>query len=361
MPENKKLLPYVAGGAAAIGTFAAARRLNFRGLTEAQKAARGSFHVGSYDPSKPKTLGQKILHHLRLGDTKHHMVGQRKYVPGAYYHEAEPMAKSVLPKAGVSYNVDPQRNIANVLQDKVRYGKLKSDGSILPAQTVREFVKSRLGRDAKDVKELRSVIDKNIPTRYIKKIRDEASKGLHMGKPSTRVSDYQKLYRSPDKYLIQPKIKADPVVYKGKKGLSGEVRLDFLVDSGIVKPIQKLPRYPAGKAPDSKLPISFKNLAKAFSLTSRQIQPELQKIVSKNPKVFKDRAILGADVIRDKKGKIRVIEINDQSGLYDVYPPGAHRLYKAVTGRDTKVVAGLKGLAVGTGTTLVGKRERKKS
>jgi hypothetical protein len=92
---------------------------------------------------------------------------------------------------------------------------------------------------------------------------------------------------------------------------------------------------------------------------SKDLEKGLQEVWNKNPQLkSKSPSVLGADILTDKKGKNWAVEINDQSGFFH---PGynasgtfmSHKLYKHITGRDTRVVSALKGTAV-AGATAIG-------
>ena len=88
-----------------------------------------------------------------------------------------------------------------------------------------------------------------------------------------------------------------------------------------------------------------------------ETQRAVQSLITKNPSKFKGKQfVLGADVARDTKGKLKIIEINDQSGFLHPDLVGhkgqVHDFYKAVTGRDTRFRAGQKAVAAGVGTSV---------
>jgi hypothetical protein len=83
----------------------------------------------------------------------------------------------------------------------------------------------------------------------------------------------------------------------------------------------------------------------------RQLQPHLEKL----PAQTRQEMLLGMDVVRTPGGQFRVIETNPMGGQSGFLQPDVthaptlapHRVYKAITGRESKPLAAAKALAGG--------------
>jgi len=107
------------------------------------------------------------------------------------------------------------------------------------------------------------------------------------------------------------------------------------------------------------------------SFDRADLEKKIQTVWSQNKQVqSKSPLLLGADVVSDKKGKKWMIEVNDQSGFLHPailnYNIGqSHKVYKAITGRDTTLVSAAKGIAAagatGAALSLAGKKKEQVS
>lgn len=236
--------------------------------------------------------------------------------------------------------------ITKYFQDKYNFSKTDKSGVILKSKRLdlsKVNTSEELYSKLKNIKE----------NKYIKPSVDFAGQGAHISNKDLSTfknlkynelspklkSKLNALLKEKENYIVQDTI---PLRLANSVGNNlrpvEESRFNFMVDKGKIKPIYDVKRWnfgslPFNGAPDSKLEKQFYSFAK--------------KYVKNNPKIFKDNFVLGADVVRDTSGKMRVIELNDQSGFLHG-PLGPAKLYKAMSGNDTPIISAAKAVAGGT-------------
>jgi hypothetical protein len=427
--EKKKGLPGLAiagiAGAVGIGSALAFRR-GFN-KTPAQIASKGKLtwtvppEVLKRETTHPKTIAEKIKKQISYDDIQFLNVSRKNKVPkrveGALYNEAELDARHIIPKADISYNVNPK--IVESLQNKENYGKMK--GKMVPQATgLTSVLKKKNYTPNGILTELAGTKEKV----YYKPREGEASAGewhfdtdqfkRMQGDPKyyvKRKTELNYLTKHPDEYIAQKhidveKIKSGPdighpvserrvhfAVHDNKVSIMGpklprwfeskDIQLSTnkslitgtgaiagaatgMVTSDTDNPKKTLRRGLIGAAIGGGATFgAAKILEHGVSVPTFYMRPDkkelekgIQEIWSKNPRLkSKTPSILGADVLTDKAGKKHIIEINDQSGYLHPDAPttflATQSMYKHITGKDTKVMAAAKGTLVG-GATAAG-------
>jgi hypothetical protein len=238
------------------------------------------------------------------------------------------------------WNMD-RKIVDKVFQDKLQFGRLKHP-SIAPTKSLATV----RGTKAMDDAELAHLLAKKRKDVYIKPRKEYASgAGGHISSRDIREELKQgktpaivhKLRYEPEKYVVQPHLDFD----YGK-----EQRIHIAVQNGKARPIgMRQSRYGLFTSMGKDVPTG-PEAAKAFNET-----------VKRNPRLAKQlkgkNMVLGGDIAKDSKGQLKQIEWNDQSG-FQYYPEVGHGIYRAVTGADSRVVAGAKGLAIGAVTVGTG-------
>jgi hypothetical protein len=385
MPKNEKNKYIIPGLAAAVGaaTYAVARKA--WNPTALQRASKGKLtwvsDAGTRKIMSGKNPLSRTLKNIFYGDidvTSVDKLKNVKKVEGALYADIDVLGKTPnLPKADIGLNT-ASHIIREKLQNKIEFSRLKDPThSIVPGRAFSEAVGSPKSK-AKFLEAFSKIRNKH----YIKPTVDYASRQEgHF--PSSVISEIQEhykltgevpkqyrkavghLFKNQSKYVIQPEVDYERISSGMDKGKPRhEFRVEFSVHKNKVSPVNITGRNAdwAGGV----IPINKSHADKKFISST---MGSLQRIVKANPKVFKERSfLLGADVIKDVKGKTRIVEINDQSGNLDpailtvnYRPNTAHNLYKKVTGRDTKVTAGIKAIATSTvvgSTALIERKEK---
>lgn len=352
-------------GAAGLGGFFMFRK--GKPVNKVQQLARGRLNWVTEYPSRfttdRKTFLDRVIGRLLYGDTKFYKVTSKadlKKLPrkleGATYYELDTkFPQKYFPKSDISLNQDLD-TINKVFQDKAYFSSLKGK-SIVKGTTVDK----KVGK-AKNQYEFFDKLLSNKKS-YIKPRQDgggsagyghlssaemEALREVIKTKGKVPNAYYRgildRIYKNPKKYVIQEEIELAKTPYGAPKT---ERRIDFVYHNGQVFPIQKHRRW------------------YGFDFTrvkNKEFKKEFENLVKANPSMKKklgDKAyLLGADVAKDKKGRLKIIEVNDQSGFLDptqVFDPfTGHRVYRRITGRDTKLVRGLKGTVAGTSAYVGG-------
>jgi hypothetical protein len=344
MTENtknkiKKILP-LAIGTGAFLTF----RKGFN-KTLSQIKSKGKFTWGLEDYEKPKKILDKIKERLAYGgDIKLVNPADKKIkkIEGAYYHDADAFTGPKPIKSDIGYNVDT-KTIRKVFQDKLNFGKIRNYGIVTETRGGNEYLKELgLKRTTKE-SDLYKALQGSKSNYYIKPRKDFGSMGAgHFTTRTLKTSKTtrKKFLKDPSKYVVQENLKFKP---------ERELRYHAIVNDGdvkVIRPTMSKQYYPA----------SLLN-------NPREVETGLSNIIRRNK--IKGNYIFGGDVAENQYGKIKFIELNDQSGF--LHPDtsvasllGPRHLYKAVTGKDTKGVAGIKALAAGAATNfIIKKRELK--
>lgn len=359
----------IGASAAALGV-GTAMALKYKKPTgELQRLSKGKLNWVTDVPSRfttdRKNILDKFVGKLLYGDTKFYKVENakdlkklpRKLEGTTYYELDKTYNPKLYPKSDISYN--KRTDVINkVFQNKTRFARLKGE-----AVAKGDSLSKKLGYP----KEFDSFIHRlsKQENMYIKPSSEFASKGkTHISSAdlktlSEKLKNKEPLnpelkkrleaaFKNQSKYVVQEEIPVKKYKIGPAKGMpKSERRIDFIYRKGKVIPIQKHRRW---------FGIDLSRI------NNKEFKQEFEKLVKQNPnlkKDLKDEAyILGADVVRDKNKKLKIIEINDQSGFLDptvnLDKYVAHRLFKKVTGRDTGTARALKGTAAGTGGFVAG-------
>lgn len=356
-----------AATALGVGTAIALKRTKH--LNAIQRLSKGKLNWVTDTPSRfttdRKNIIDKAIGKLMYGDTKFYRVENakdlkklpRKLEGATYYELGRSYDPKLYPKSNISYNKETKL-IDDIFQNKVEFARLKGD-SIAKGDRL-----SKKLRYPKDYATFVNRVSKKKNT-YIKPSTEYASKGKsHISsKELQSVSESLKnkkridpklnkklrsAYKDQSNYVIQEEIPVDRYKFGPAKGQpKSERRIDFIYRKGKVTPIQKHRRWVG-------LDIS--------KVDEKQFKHEFENLVKQNPKIRKasngEAYILGADVVKDKNKKLRIIEVNDQSGFIDPTVASdkyvAHRLFKRLTGKETGVSRIGKGTAVGLGSYTAG-------
>jgi len=356
-----------AATAVGVGTAIALKRA--KNLNAIQKLSKGNLNWVTDAPSRfttdRKNIIDKAVGKLMYGDTKFYRVENakdlkklpRKLEGATYYELGTSYNPKLYPKSDISYNKETKL-IDNIFQDKVQFARLKGD-SIAKGDRL-----SRKLRYPKDYPTFVNRMAKQKGT-YTKPSAEYASKGKsHISskdieslsenlKTKKRIDPklnkkLRTAFKDQGNYVMQEEIPLSRYKYGPAKGQpKSERRIDFIYRKGKVTPIQKHRRWVG-------LDIS--------RVEEKKFKNEFEKLVKQNPKIQKagngEAYILGADVVKDKSKKLRIIEVNDQSGFIDPTVASdkyvAHRLFKRITGRETGVSRIGKGTAIGVSTYTAG-------
>lgn len=164
----------------------------------------------------------------------------------------------------------------------------------------------------------------------------------HRNKPYLASHQYglSGIRKNPEKYIMQENINPDAA--------SREYRI-HTINGNVLDSVR---RFGALEGAPAK--------AFASDAEKREFESRVKKLLAGIPEFSdytdKRQVALAFDAVRDAGGKLRMIEINPNSGFvfpyhsfstkpFDYY--STHKMYKHITGRDSGYVAGLKGLAAG--------------
>lgn len=307
--------------------------LGVAGLTKKRTAAKvlnnkttKVFNWITDAPSRFTTDRKNIVDHavgkLLYGDTNFFKARNAKElnkIPkklhGATYFD---LSKTHITKNLPTSDVDLNKNkkiIDDLLQDKIQFSKLKNKGHIPKGDALSKTLKK-----PKTYNEFLTSISKQ-ENKYIKPANEFASKGkTHISNNdlisiknklvSKKLSNkLQQAYKNMDNYVIQDAVDFKTIKIGPSKGQpKTEKRVDILLHKGKASPIKTQSRW---ITPD------VTNKTKL----NKEVTNAVNYIVKNNAKLRnatkKDSFVLGVDVIKDKKNKLKIIEMNDQSGFLD--------------------------------------------
>lgn len=349
----------IAAGATA---YAGAR---YRPFSAAARKARKMPATMIYEsePGTKRNLLDTVRDYMVRGDFKQITIDEakslKKPLSGHVYFDVDQnLIPKKVPIAKDAVVFNRSNAIGDVLQDKLHFGQLKHP-TIMPTKTIHQHA----GKHHKDLLSFSKALVSQKRDWYYKPRSDYASGGGgHIDTQRIRTSMrrgvipkvVQRMYENPEGYIAQHAIDFVPT----RKGNPSEYRAHFHIAKGKVSPIG---------GPTDRWDWTISALDRNRP-RRQETTKALQEIVNQNPKfkrrLSKANLIVGADVTKDKGGKLRFVEINDQSGFME-YPMWGQPTYRAVTGRDSRAISALKGTAAAgvaaTGASLLPKPKANKN
>ena len=344
---KKLTLPAVVGA----GAYALARR--GRTLTQfVKKTPKKNLTIIREKPQLREDKLRTMQERVTIGDKNVYIEDIRKVkkpikgnvymdVPQARLQRRKPLP--IHPSAKV-YNRAP-KVIEGIFQDKLRYGRLKG-GAVPATVSMRKHVGSKKFRSPE-------AMTKFLATRsgfYYKPRKEWASGGKgHVSSDAIARSakrgranvTVKKMWEDPNKYVAQEKL--DIAISKGHP--KGEHRVHVMLEGGKVKSLGK----------SVKRWGMFTKVDKPNKVKPEEVRRAMKDIIRKNPKLQQSlkgqRLILGADAVKTRKGQLKIIELNDQSGYLN-NPAVAQKFSRTLSGKSTPLVASAKGGAAAGGTAV---------
>lgn len=370
--KRNKLLRGATALAAGVGTYALARA-GFK-KNPAQLASKGklTWHQTSWEKtfSEPATLMQKGIKQLLYGDTKLISKTPRGKVEGAYYRDIDMTLRKNHVKADLPMNTQTD-TIRNKIQDKLMFARMGGRTAYVPEakmlhqvmghpKNYKQFVSSFKNLDTESYVKPRFGYagagyagEKHYGSKFIEHVKAHQETGKPFSKKLEK--DLHGMYQARHNLIVGPEVKFEKIQHGPDVGKPvHEHRVHMIVHKGKVYPISSNRRWLDASSEYTPL-ITKPHLDTKIKGETMKI---MQGLVGRNKNQLKGSYMLGVDAVRDIKGKVHVFEANDQSGWLDptlsMNPLSAHKFYKGVTGRDTKVMAGAKGIAASAlaGTAL---------
>lgn len=395
----RKAVTVAAGGAAAYGAYRYGRKIRLSKdplLRRMQEKAKGRSSIVDVLPAgseKLKRPPKEIERIFRAGDDLHEipeaaaidrankvMVGKAEplKIKGAIQTAADPHELKGI-KSDLALSSTPKEFAEGKIADKLQEAKyLEATGIGAKSESAAGYMeKVKAGAPKSDMAaldELQATLSKKYPNGYVVKPIGEAyAPGVPTHKQ--RFADilgpngnpeHKKWMRGvldkSDDYMVQEYIPiakergllakrpVKPGEAARKVRLGGEVPTEYRVHvyGGKVVPGATVHRWAGGAELN---PFRRKEI--------QQMEAEIQKAIGKLPG-NRTKIPMAMDVVKDTSGKWRIIEANigtqsgfmgPQVGRVPIPSKPAHALYKATTGRQSKLEAGLKATAAGVGGT----------
>jgi hypothetical protein len=331
-----------------------------KGIRAAQRASKGKLHMlADWDKQSVKDIEQgfsKIHGFKKPEQLQYHSVDslnkKEKTLDGAYYQFIDTHVKHN-PKADISFNAD-RKMWDDVLQDKVQWGKLENSGSIPASEDAKTLLEKHYNNKLRTIDDLDEAL-RSLPKKVL--FKDRRGYG---GQGFFETSDQVQYYSPEVKQKILNRINKGKIVsndfvdfekipvgeHAGKPIY--EQRMHFMISGGGVKMLPSKTNYWTYGRDTAQL---NQLRGQDFSLFDKfKIKKDLERIVKDNRQFDNQHLIVGADVIKDRQGKFKFIELNDETGRF--YNAEYHpAIYRTVTGRDLPEIANAKAAhraAVGT-------------
>ena len=271
----------------------------------------------------------------------------------------------------------PKEFMSGELRGKLREAEyLRPTGIAAKSESAAPYLKTRDPDDMKTLDALQEQLSAQYPKGYVVKptmgsfapgvpTHEHRFADILQGKGSPEHQQWMKeLLRDPDKYMVQEHVPiakerallSSPPVKPGEKSrrlqVGAEVPVEYRVHAygGRVVPGASVHRWAGG----SELsPLRRKEI--------REMENVVQGAIDKLP-VNREGIPMAMDVVRTPSGEWRIIEGNigtqsgfmgPQVGRFPLPSKPGHALYKAVTGRQSPLEAGIKATAVGGATTAL--------
>ena len=400
-PWKQRALQYGLPALAGLGTYALARRQRFSedpAIAAIQRKSKGRLTLIDDRPGKP-TLWDEVKMKLFRGadDVKlvreSDLARERKRLTAAVLSGKKlPTPEKVKRIHGAMLNqghaahtlrykadADPTGNVRNIVRigdDKLYEGKLwnkyapkslpKTYGSVqdVAANVLKGPPGSRANR-------LQTHLRSKYPKGFILKPRNDSQLGdnllTHADDFATILKDkstgkhpyLKKMLAKPDDFIVQEALPlAKEIKMPGYARITGrDIPIEYRVHvvNGRVVPELSTKRW---------LGLNPYTSGKTMRRMNRDTQAHVDRM---DPKYLKN-TMMGMDVAQLADGSHRIIETNPggQSGYlmpdYSKIPTlSGHKLYKTITGRDSPVIAGAKGLAAAGGTALLASHFKNRS